>query len=52
MGNGPQSVLSHTGKLFQTRSAATEKRRLPDFVVQQGTVSRFSDDERRHHWDS
>jgi len=36
--NESQLVLRSKGKLFQTRGAATAKRRLPNIVLQWGTV--------------
>jgi len=40
-------VLRPKGKLFQTRGAANEKRRLPNIVLHWGTVNSSCHDECR-----
>jgi len=45
--NESQLVLKPKGKLFHTQGAATEKRRLPNIVLQRGIVNSSCYDERR-----
>jgi len=43
------AVLRSNGKLFQTSGAATEKRYLPNTVLQNGTERKCCVDDRREH---
>jgi len=42
--NELESVFKSRGKFLQTRGAATDKRRLPNIVLQLGTVNSSCDD--------